>query len=185
MDCWLIKNMASGQKEKYVALFRGINVGGHKKAPMAELRKVLESIGYESVTTILNSGNVVFEAKKSPEKDLVKAIESAFQKKFGFESKTMIRSMSEIEALIELNPFKNVEVNEDVRLYVTFLREKPLPYKSSQGDFEILHKTERELFSVLTVKSARSVDSMAFLEKQFGKDITTRNWNTIEKIARL
>lgn len=181
--------ITSVTKERYVALLRGINIGSHKKVAMSELKKMLASLKYEQVATLLNSGNAIFETEKTDEKDLEKKIENAFQKKFGFESKIMIRRLSDIKALIDLKPFRNVQLNEDVRLYVTFLREKSanplkLPYVSPK-EFEILSKTDRELFSVLTVKSAQTVDAMAFLEQQYGKDITTRNWNTIEKLAAL
>jgi uncharacterized protein (DUF1697 family) len=173
---------------RYVALLRGINVGGHKKVPMVDLRKLYGSLGFEDVVTLLNSGNVVFTGGRETEKKLVQRIESAFRKRFGFESRTMVRTMSEIESLIALNPFKRVKVDKNIRLYVSFLREKArspikLPYRSPQQNFRILKKTDREVFSVLDVKTARSVDAMAFVEETYGNDLTTRNWNTVQKIA--
>ncbi len=182
--------MVSAQNEKYIALLRGINVGGHKKVPMAELRSLYESLKFNHVTTLLNSGNVVFEARKTSEATLIKKIEEAFQKNFGFGSNIVLRTMSDIKQLIAMAPFKSIKVDKNVRLYVTFLGSTQksslkLPYTSPEKDFRILKKTDREVFSVLTVKTAKSVNAMAFIEEEFGRDVTTRNWNTIQKIAAL
>jgi len=58
------------RKEKYVAFLRGINVGGHHKVPMADLRKELEKLGFENVMTLLNSGNIIFEVISDYEENL-------------------------------------------------------------------------------------------------------------------
>lgn len=175
---------------RYITLLRGINVGGHKKVPMAELRELFGSWSFENAKTLLNSGNIAFDTKETGEEKLVREIETRFTKAFGFASKVMLRKIPDIKGLITLDPFKKITVDNDTRLYVTFLRKAAesrlkLPYTSEQNDFQIIGKTEREVFSVLTLKTARSVDAMAFLEKEFGKDITTRNWNTVLKIADL
>lgn len=173
---------------KYVCLLRGINVGGNKKVPMAELKQMFGALGYQNVKTLLNSGNVVFEAEKAGEELMVSRLEEAIHKTFGFESRVMVRSMADLEALIALDPFKEIEATKKTRLYVTFLRKKSqsaldLPYTSPGKDFRIIAKTNREVFSALMVETARSVDAMAFLEQEFGKDITTRNWNTVVRMA--
>lgn len=175
---------------KYIVLLRGINVGGHKKVPMAELKKMFAGMGFENVQTLLNSGNVVFDGKKEKELVLIQKIGKQLESTFGFTVNVMLRSAEEIQQLLALAPFKNTEVDKNTRLYVTFLTEKPssvleLPYSSPENDFSILQKTDREIFSVLNIKTARSVDAMAFLEKEFGKNVTTRNWNTLVKIAGL
>ena len=175
---------------KYIVLLRGINVGGHKKVPMAELKKMFAEMGFENVQTLLNSGNVVFDGKKEKEPLLIQKIGKQLESTFGFTVNVMLRSAEEIQQLLALAPFKNTEVDKNTRLYVTFLAEKPssvleLPYSSPENDFSILQKTDREIFSVLNIKTARSVDAMAFLEKEFGKNVTTRNWNTLVKIAGL
>lgn len=173
---------------KYVLLLRGINVGGHKKVPMADLKKTLADLGFENTQTLLNSGNVVFETKQPNEKELVEKISGQLKKTFGFEIPTLVRDFEEIKTLIDLDPFRKVNVDKNTRLYVSFLPEKiesnlKLPYVSEKKDFRILLKTDREIFSVLQLESFKSVDAMAFLEKEYGKNMTTRNWNTIKKIA--
>jgi len=80
---------------------------------------------------------------------------------------------------------------ENARLYVTFFAEEPtsrlnLPYRSPQGEFQVLKKTNREVFTaVFLSQMSRSVDGMTFVEKAFGKHSTTRNWNTVKKIVAL
>ena len=78
-------------KEKYVAFLRGINVGGHHKVPMADLRKELEKLGFENVETLLNSGNIIFEAISNNEGNLEKKISAHLEKSFGFPIPTVIR----------------------------------------------------------------------------------------------
>ena len=175
---------------RYVALLRGINVGGNKTVKMEELKKALELLGYKNVTTILNSGNVLFETVKTPDKTLVASIEKQLKTIFGFEIGVMVRSEGEIKDLAKKNPFKGVQVTSDTRLYVTFLSQKPtstlrVPYESPEKDFKILSTSSGDVCSVLTISARRnSTDAMKILEKEFGKKITTRNWNTVERILK-
>jgi uncharacterized protein (DUF1697 family) len=189
---------------RYAAFLRGINVGGNKKVPMSELKKCLEKLGYENVKTLLNSGNVIFETKKTNPISLTKTIESTLEKTFGFKIKTMIRSLEEIEKLIESNPFKGIKVTPNTRLYVTFLSEAggaspdkgsgvrkgakerlKLPYTTPDKAYKILKATDTEVCSVLTVTpNSRSVDAMDILEEEYGSNVTTRNWNTIVKMLK-
>ena len=174
---------------KYVALFRGINVGGNKKVNMEALRNMMASVGYKNIKTILNSGNLIFESSKTSEGNLIKIIEENFTKTFGFESKVMVRTISEIELFLNLDPFKNIQQDKNTQLYVTFLPEKKksslnIPYSTPEKDFQILQIVEREVFWLINKLNAKTVDAMAFIEKEFGKNVTTRNWNTVEKIVR-
>lgn len=175
---------------KHVLLLRGINVGGHKKVPMIELKKMMVDLGFENVKTLLNSGNVVFETKKEKESVLLQKIGEALENTFGFKVNLMLRTDKEIQKIIHLAPFKNTVVDKDIRLYISFLSEATnsklvLPYSSAENDFQIVQKTEREVFSMVNVKTFRTVDAMKFLKKEFGKDLTTRNWNTVLKIGAL
>lgn len=173
----------------YIVFLRGINVGGNKKVPMADLKKMFAKMGFENIRTLLNSGNIIFNGKKEKEPILTQKIGNELEKTFGFSANVMLRSAEEIMELIRLEPFKNISIDKKTRLYVSFLNKKSssnleIPYSSPNTDFRILQKTEREIFSVLTLETAKSVDAMAFLEKEFGKEITTRNWNTVLKIGK-
>lgn len=174
---------------KYIALLRGINVGGHKKVPMAELKKAFEEMGFENVKTFLASGNVVFGTKEEIAEALTEKIASKLEKTFGFPIPIIVRKISDIEKMIKTDPFKDIKVTPQTRQYVTFLSEKPkstleIPYSSPDQSFRILNVTNGAIFSVLDLTKTRTVDAMAVLEKEFGKNITTRNWNTVMKIVK-
>jgi uncharacterized protein (DUF1697 family) len=172
----------------HAAFLRGINVGGNKPVKMDELKKAFESLGLKNVKTLLASGNVVFEAPHSNPRDLANKIEETLKKRFGHEIGALIRPISELQRLADMNPFKGIKVTPQTRLYVTFLSEKPksglkIPYEYSDKNFKILRATENEVRSVLTLSpNSRTVDLMDVLENEFGRKITTRNWNTIVKV---
>ncbi|MGH8103893.1 MAG: hypothetical protein ACREJQ_05150, partial [bacterium] len=96
-----------------------------------------------------------------------------------------------LEHLVADNPFKGIMVTPLTRFYVTFLCEKPkgalrIPYVSPDRCFQILRATESEVCSVLTHSpDCGSTDFMKFLEEEFGRKITTRNWNTIIKVLQV
>ncbi len=173
---------------RYVALLRGINVGGNKKVPMADLKKMMEKMGYTNVKTLLNSGNVMFDTAEKSMPAIKKAFEAQFEKTFGFSSHTIIRSITEIEKLVKANPFKRIKVTPATRLYVTFLSDKPtstlkIPYESADKLYRILSVDDSCICSVLIVTDTKNTtDAMKILEKEYGKNVTTRNWNTVEKM---
>lgn len=173
---------------KYVAFLRGINVGGHKKVKMEELKKTFEDSGFENVRTLLASGNVLFSAPAASESALARKIEKALVTGFGHEIDVLIRKIAALQRLAEAKPFAGVKVTPQTRLYVTFLADKPksglkIPYQSSDKKFKIIRATASEVCSVLTLApNSRTVDLMSILEKEFGRKVTTRNWNTITKI---
>lgn len=176
-------------QKRYAAFLRGINVGGNKKVPMADLKKALEKAGFAHVKTLLNSGNVLLDSSLDPRK-IGKEIEAVIQKAFGFPSSVIIRSVEDLLKLQASQPFKGIPVTKDTRLYVTFLSGKPesglkIPYVSPDGSFRILSVSETEICSVLTLMpDARTPEAMGILEKEYGKTITTRNWNTLEKMLK-
>jgi uncharacterized protein (DUF1697 family) len=184
-----MKKTSAENYTKYVALLRGINVGGHKKVPMADLKKTLEKMGFKNVRTLLASGNVLFEA---PEKTAVssEAIEASLKKKFGFTVPVILIPFSKIDDIIKTDPFRKIKLTPEIRRYATFLSEKtksklPIPYRSPDGSLAILSVSGNTIFSILDISRSKTPDAMNILEKEFGKNITTRNWNTIIKIGAL
>ena len=171
----------------YVAFPRGINVGG-VIIKMDALKKAFEALRFKNVRTLLASGNVLFETKTTNTGILKKAIEEKLKKTFGREIGVMVRSKAEIERLTQSEPFKGINVTPQTRLYVTFLSEKTkrtlrIPYTSADGNIRILSATAKEVCSVVTLsKESGTLDLMEILEKEFGKNVTTRNWNTILKV---
>ena len=152
---------------------------------MADLRAAFEKWGFTNIKTLLASGNVVFQGSEKATKE----IESHLEKTFGFEISTIIIPFKNIEKIVANDPFKDIEVTKNIRLYVTFLKDKPsskltIPYTSDDQSFTILKKMEGAIFSVLDVDKKGTVDAMKILEEEFGKNITTRNYNTVLKISK-
>jgi uncharacterized protein (DUF1697 family) len=174
----------------YVAFQLGINVG-KRQVKMAKLKELLEKAGYTNVRTLLASGNVVFDTDKNNPKMIADRLHDLLTEAFGFEIKNIVRTIDEIKQLIARDPFKTISVTPATRLYVTFLTDPvmtdlDIPYESENKTYRILQVTDKEVVSVLTVtKNWGSTDAMAILSKTFGKKFTTRNWNTILKIASL
>lgn len=174
--------------ERYVAFLRGINVGGHHKVPMAELHLIMEEQGFENVITLLNSGNVIFDSTNKYPDDLEKIISKKLEKTFNFSVPTIIRDSKSIMEIFNDAPFQHEEMHKDIRLYISFLRKQSqidlaTPWASSDNAYRIIEIRETSILSVLDLSVSKTTNTMENLEKIFGKDITTRNWNTIERIV--
>jgi uncharacterized protein (DUF1697 family) len=89
---------------------------------------------------------------------------------------------------VDENPFETIPVHKDIRLYVSFLKDEPVteintPYLSADQAYKIIHVRDKVVLSVLDLSKSQTTKAMDDLEKLFGKNITTRNWNTIIKMA--
>ena len=168
----------------YIALFRGINVGGKNILPMKELAEILETMGYKNVRTYIQSGNVVFESSKKIEtKDTVDISKEIFRKK-GFEPKVLLLSVEQLQDAIKKNPFPT---GNGKVLHYFFLESHP-----GQPNIERLEslKLESEKFKLnLKVFYLYAPEGIgrsklaAAVEKSIGVPVTTRNWNTVNKLA--
>lgn len=176
--------------ETLIAFLRGINVGGHHTVPMVSLREVLNELNCKNVKTLLNSGNIIFDSSEKDIQSFESKIENLLTKSFGFPIPVILKKKTEILELVDKDPFKSVSVNKDTRLYVSFLKHSPetklkLPYTSKDNAYKILSIENNTILSVLDLSTSRTTKAMDDLEKNFGKEITTRNWNTIVKIVKL
>ena len=169
---------------QYVAFPRGVNAGHPMK--MEDLRAVFESLGYERVRTVLASGNVVFETKRTAEATLTRQVERALSAAFGSRIPVVLRTRAELERLAEANPFEKVAAGSKTRPYVTFLKRKPRRRELPKGKgYEVLGIFDRAVCSVVDLSGATSPDLMRVLDKEFGNEVTTRSWNTVERILSL
>jgi uncharacterized protein (DUF1697 family) len=174
----------------YVAFLRGINVGGHASIKKADLKAAFEKMGFGGVKTVLASGNVVFTARPGDEKILRAEIEAGLEKAYKRNISVLLRNLDHIEQLLLSEPFKGIENTPGIRLYVTFLSpgaKQPditTPFTAPGKEFRILRATVTEVFSVVDLEKGKGTpEAMALLEKEFGSDLTTRNWNTVSKIV--
>jgi len=184
------KTANSNKQESYVAFLRGINNIGSKTIKMGELKRIFESSGMNNVKTIMASGNVIFTTTKAEQFSLAESIERNLENKLGYKVYVVLRTLTEIEELVNSKPFKQIIITPQTKLYLTFLSEKPnskikAPFESHEKDFKILRVTDKEIQSVVTLlPNKRPGAIMSFLEKEFGKKITTRNWNTVVKCLK-
>lgn len=176
--------------ETYIAFLRGINVGGHQKVNMEDLRALFTSIGFSNVKTLLNSGNVIFDAPEQSAETLQLKIEQSLEQKYGYKISTIVRSKKNLQKLSDRKVFKDITITKETRLYVTFLTEPgkgtiSIPYKSPEGQMEILAVIDNVVFSVVVISNNKNTtDLMGVMDKEYGKKVTTRNWNTIEKLIK-
>ena len=173
----------------YVVLLRGINVGGNNIIKMTDLSKSLAKAGFENIVTILASGNIILDSNEDEKTKVAKAVSQAIRKDFNLEIAPTICSNKEILKIDEDNPFGS-DHTVDAHNYVTFLNEKPknkedlIKKNAKSAGFEILKIEVNVAYSRVKKDAGKSVDFMKFMEKEFGKDTTARNWNTVQKIVK-
>jgi uncharacterized protein (DUF1697 family) len=174
---------------RYVALLRGINVGGNKKVPMAQLRKLLEGLGYTDVATLLQSGNAVFSAKEKSPAKVVKQLETAIAQEFGFEVSVIIRTRDELAAVIQANPLPGAE-DAPSQFTVTFLSDVPDRKRLKELDPQAYLPDEfqvvgREIYARFPHGMGRSKLALLLSTPRLGVTPTARNWNTVTKLLEL
>lgn len=173
---------------KYVALLRGINVGGHKSIKMEDLNRAFTSLKFKNVKTLITSGNVIFEAAGKDEDALTRQIVVKLGQAFGYDIPVMIRSIAYIEKLRKADPFKKIKASPDVKNYVAFLSAEPkgpvkIPKAPAGESWEILGIKGREVFiTTRRKKDGHNGFPNNFIEKGLGVTATTRNWNTVGKL---
>ncbi|MEU8437825.1 DUF1697 domain-containing protein [Streptomyces sp. NPDC029216] len=182
---------SSTRAKKYAALLRGINVGGKKKVPMAELRSVLEGLGHGDVQTYLQSGNAVFSSTGQDPAALARELEAAIEDHFGFPVKCLVVDGPYLRAVADACPFPAAEL-EGRQLHATFFSEPPGPERFAALDPAAYHPEDyrlgdRVLYLYAPDGLGRSELGAALHKPAVlkGIDATTRNWNTVLKLVEL
>ncbi len=174
---------------RYAALLRGINVGGHKKIAMTELREVLGRLGYQDAATYLQSGNAVFTCPQQPARKLSLAIEEAIAAEFGKDVRVMIRTGTELAGVLSRSPLPGAPENPS-RFFVAFLSAAPDPERVGRIEAESFGADKvwvsgSEAFLWCPAGAAETVLTNSMIEKRLGVAATSRNWNTVSKLASL
>lgn len=167
----------------YAAFLRGVSP---LNARMAELKKCLESAGFKNVKTVLGSGNVVFDSRAARRESLERRIEAAMRKCLDRVFATTVRSIDELAAWRAADPYKSFALPPAAKRIVTLLHAKPtakvkLPIELD--DAQILCVKGTEVFSAY-LPNAKGPVFMSLIEKTFGKNLTTRTWDTIGKVVK-
>lgn len=170
----------------YIALLRGINIGGNHILPMKELVAILETLGFENIQTYIQSGNVVFRSgKKIGAKDAAEISGAIFRKK-GFEPKVLLLSAKQLQDAIKHNPFPT---DDGKALHFLFLESKPGQpnmerLETLKGKSEAF-KLDKKVFYLYAPEGVGRSKLAVAVEKSLGVPVTGRNWNTVSKLAAM
>jgi len=174
----------------YIALLRGINVGGHKKILMEHLRTVFESLTLSNVRTYIQSGNVLFESAETDAVSLADRIERGLEQEYGFKIPVVLRTPDQLEATVRRNPFDMTGRPSSDSLYVSFLKEIPSAQAiadcySFRNDVDEFIVDGAEVYILIHKHYGESKFSNNFLEKKLKVAATTRNWATVNKLIAM
>lgn len=175
---------------KFISLLRGINVSGHKKIKMTDLKELFEKLGHGDVTTYIQSGNVIFSSNEQIE--LIKDnIEKAIEKNYAFSVKVLVKPAADFPNILEKMPFKNVTVEKDgSKILVTFLSEKPTApdieiFKEKALPSEKLIFADQLFYLHCPDGYGKTKLSNEYIERKLKTSATTRNLKTVAKLCEL
>ena len=168
---------------RYAAFLRAVSP---MNAKMPELKRAFEAAGFEDVKTVLGTGNVLFTTRSTSAASLQRKCEQAMTKTLGRTFLTIVRPVDELRELLESDPYRKFGLGAAEKRIVTFLRDPPpkkLTLPIELDGARVLAVRGMEVLSAY-VPSPKGAMFMVLLEKTFGKDVTTRTWGTVAKVAR-
>lgn len=174
--------------QTYIALFRGINVGGHNKLLMKDLRSLMKNLGYRDVDTYIQTGNVVFRTEKSGREEIAERISSAVEHDHGFKPAVMLLEPKELKEAMAANPFPAADENPKT-LHLMFLASIP-----PDPDFESLDEIKKEsenyelkekVFYLYAPEGIGRSKLAGKIDRALGVTMTGRNWRTVKKISEM
>ena len=172
---------------RWAVLLKGVNVGGNRKIPMADLRDFLAGLGFTDVKTLLASGNAVFDSDEKDAAKLEAHLEQQAKAKLGLDTGWLLRSHADLAAVVKANPFPDAAKEHPHHLLVHFHRETfpaallPLAHDGP----ERLAAHGRELFVDYPDDVGHSKLPQSMNKAKFPKLATARNWNTVLKLVEL
>lgn len=170
-------------KKRYAAFLRGVMPTNCR---MPALRQAFEAAGFEDVRTVLGSGNVVFSTKPATTAALERRAEAAMKEHLGRSFYTIVRPVDALRRLLAADPFAALRLKPGSKRVVTFVRGRAKPCVAlplGREGARVLAVRGGEAFTVY-VRGASGPTFMELIEEAFGKDVTTRTWETLEKVAR-
>lgn len=167
---------------RYVAFLRGVSPSNAK---MPELKRSFELAGYRNVKTVLSSGNVVFDATAASEAALEKKAQAIMQAALGRDFYTIVRAVDDLNQLLAADVYARFAVAPNAKRVVSFMRVAPDPAPKLPVEADaarVLCLVGREVYTAY-VPNPQGPLFMKLLQQSFGKDITTRTWDTVRKCA--
>jgi uncharacterized protein (DUF1697 family) len=174
----------------YVAILRGINVGGKRMIKMDALKQLFASMGFSNIETYIQSGNVFFQCKKTSEEKLAAAIAKEIENAFAFDVPTIVKNIEALKQIITNNPFAKDKKKLAEHLHVTFLADTPIKEnidgitKINFGDdtFAVIDKAVY-LYCPNSYSSSKLTNG--FFENKLKVIATTRNWKTCNELVNI
>jgi uncharacterized protein (DUF1697 family) len=174
---------------RYVALLRGINVGGKSVVRMADLKECIEELGYDEVSTFIASGNVLFETKKRSAAKLESAIERALERRFRLPITVVVRSRAEVGQIVKAIPAKWIG-NAKLRVNIAFVR-RTVDGRKLARELEPREGVDELVATKISLIWATRRDALTrsgmqkLIRGAAYKDMTVRNLNTTLKLEEL
>ena len=174
----------------HIALLRGVNVGGHKKVAMSDLRDFVTDLGFDDVRSLIQSGNLVFQGGARTGADLERMLEVAARERLDLRTSFFVRTAGEWKAIIAQNPFSDAAESDPSHLVVMCLKDTPPPdamqalQDAIEGP-EVVRAEGRNLYIVYPAGIGRSKLTLKLIENKLSTQGTGRNWNTMLKLAAL
>jgi len=153
---------------------------------MPALKAAFEAAGFTDVKTVLGSGNVVFDARSASEESLQQKAEAAMHEHLGRAFPTIVRPVEHLRKILATDPYKQFKVSPQAKRIVSFLRSQPkvkIKLPVALDGARILAMKDGEVFSTY-LPNPKGPVFMTLIEKTLGKDVTTRTWDTVGKVAR-
>ncbi len=174
---------------RYVALLRGVNVGGRTKVGMADVRHIFAELGHSDVQTYLQSGNVIFTAAVERSSNLAQDIEQRMAQEVGVTTTVLLRTESDLAEVVAANPLLDRE-SDFAKLHVTFLADAPEPERAARletpaGQPDQLTLVGREVYLHCPNGYGKTKLHNTYIEKRLGVAATTRNWKTVTNLRDL
>jgi uncharacterized protein (DUF1697 family) len=172
----------------HIGLLRAVNLAGHNKIGMADLRDLLAALGLQDVRSLLQSGNVVFRSEVHTAAQLERVLEREAAKRLGLETDFFVRTASDWKAMVAGNPFPEEAERDPSHLVVIFLKEAPdrkdvMALQSAIKGREVVRAKGRHAYVVYPDGIGRSRLTSALIEKKLATRGTGRNWNTVLKLG--
>jgi len=175
----------------FVAFLRAINVGGHATVKMTDVRDAFAAAGCKNVRTVIQSGNIIFEAPASGRAALARRICQRLEALVGKDPGVCIRTARELELLVQADAFRKFSADGAVKVYVAFLGGKPersprLPLRDDKEALDVFAAAGRDVVIVSRkAKNGLYGSPYGIVEKAFGVAATIRNFNSVSRIAQL
>lgn len=171
----------------YIALLKGINVGGHKKVPMAELRELLSKSGFKNVQTYIQSGNVIFQSSKRNISEIENNIQKVIVTHFGFEVSVLVRTRDDLKCIFDNSPFSEDKKKSS---YFMMLHDIPDDNLVKEASEKVYEGEEYQIINdCIYYYSAKgfgqSKFNANFFERKLNTFATVRNYNTMVKLLSL